>query len=157
MYMTGGMTRLSVRHDSFMWRTGISIYIWTHYLFICIRAYTLYFGVQALHELCQGTCVEERDVDKQHLSMLQGLPPADVLTMVCECVVVCVCVSVRVRVNMCMCARESVSACVVCMCVTCACYRAFPLLMSRQRCVGVWLHVCVSVLCMSVYACVLTS
>jgi len=116
MYMTGGMTRLSVRHDSFMWRTGISIYIWTHYLFICIRAYTLYFGVQALHELCQGTCVEERDVDKQHLSMLQGLPPADVLTMVCECVVVCVCKCTCTCKYVHVCERECECMCSVYVC-----------------------------------------
>ncbi len=37
---------------------------------------------QALHELCQGTCVDLSDVDKQHVSMLQGLPPQDIMTMV---------------------------------------------------------------------------
>ena len=37
---------------------------------------------QALHELCQGTCVDLSDVDKQHVSMLQGLPPQEIMTMV---------------------------------------------------------------------------
>ena len=92
------------------------MYIWTHYLFICIRAYTLYFGVQALHELCQGTCVEERDVDKQHLSMLQGLPPADVLTMVCECVVVCVCKCTCTCKYVHVCERECECMCSVYVC-----------------------------------------
>jgi hypothetical protein len=37
---------------------------------------------QALQELCQGTCVDLSDVDKQHVSMLQGLAHADLLHLV---------------------------------------------------------------------------
>ena len=88
---------------------GLIIYLHTY-------VHILYFGVQALHELCQGTCVEERDIDKQHLSMLQGLPPADVLTMVCECVVVCVCKCTCTCKYVHVCERECECMCSVYVC-----------------------------------------
>jgi len=148
MYVTGGMTHLSVRHDSFMWRTGISIYVDS--LFIYIHTYIYSISVcRRYTNFVRGRVLRSVTL----ISSTWACYRVFRLLMFwqwCVSVWLCVCVSVRVRVNMCMCARESVSACVVCMCVTCACYRAFPLLSSGLRCVSVWLHVRVCVVYVSV-------